>query len=90
MTYMFILKCALKLGQKNILYYDARSEKHQIKYLLLYGNICQKFFFPQQEKRQFISSVNRYSTIDLLHYKFTRFLITWVHAVAQLDEALRY
>ena len=30
MTYMFILKCALKLVLKNILYYDARSEKHQI------------------------------------------------------------
>ena len=29
-TYMFILKCALKLVLKNILYYDARSEKHQI------------------------------------------------------------
>ena len=28
-TYMFILKCALKLVLKNILYYDARSEKHQ-------------------------------------------------------------
>ena len=29
MTYMFILKCALKLVLKNILYYDARSKKHQ-------------------------------------------------------------
>ena len=29
MTYMFILKCALKLVLKNILYYDARLEKHQ-------------------------------------------------------------
>ena len=29
MTYMFILKCALKLVPKKILYYDARSEKHQ-------------------------------------------------------------
>ena len=29
MTYMFILMCALKLVLKNILYYDARSEKHQ-------------------------------------------------------------
>ena len=28
--YMFILKCALKLVLKNILYYDARSEKHHI------------------------------------------------------------
>ena len=32
MTYMFILKCALKLVLKKILYYDARSEKHQIRY----------------------------------------------------------
>ena len=35
MTYMFILKCALKLVLKNILYYDARSEKHQIKVKIL-------------------------------------------------------
>ena len=35
MTYMFILKCALKLVLKNILYYDARSEKHQINGVLV-------------------------------------------------------
>ena len=29
MTYMFILKCALKLVEVIILYYDARSKKHQ-------------------------------------------------------------
>jgi len=29
MTYMFILKCALKLVEEIILYYDARSKKHQ-------------------------------------------------------------
>ena len=33
MTYMFILKCALKLVLKNILYYDAWSEKHKKKKL---------------------------------------------------------
>jgi len=27
---MFILKCALKLVEEIILYYDARSKKHQI------------------------------------------------------------
>jgi len=31
-TYMFILKCALKFVLKNILYYDARSEKHHSNY----------------------------------------------------------
>ena len=31
MTYMFILKCALKLVEEIILYYDARSEKHKKK-----------------------------------------------------------
>ena len=31
MTYMFILKCALKLVEEISLYYDARSKKHQIK-----------------------------------------------------------
>ena len=30
MTYMFILKCALKLVEELILYYDARSKSHQI------------------------------------------------------------
>ena len=35
MTYMFILKCALKLVLKNILDYDARSEKHQNKFVKL-------------------------------------------------------
>ena len=30
MTYMFILKRALKLVEEIILYYDARSKKHQI------------------------------------------------------------
>ena len=30
MTYMFLLNCALKLVEEIILYYDARSKKHQI------------------------------------------------------------
>ena len=30
MTYMLILNCALKLVEDIILYYDARSKKHQI------------------------------------------------------------
>ena len=34
MTYMFILKCALKLVEEIILYYDARSKKHQNR------NVC--------------------------------------------------
>ena len=34
MTYMFVLKCALKLVEEIILYYDARSKKHQITYML--------------------------------------------------------
>ena len=33
MTYMFILKCALKLVEEIILYYDARSKKHQIMWI---------------------------------------------------------
>ena len=28
--YMLLLNCALKLGEEIILYYDARSKKHQI------------------------------------------------------------
>jgi len=30
-TYMPTLKCALKLAERIILYYDARSKKHQIR-----------------------------------------------------------
>ena len=33
-TYMFILKCALKLVEEIILYYDARSKKHQNIFLV--------------------------------------------------------
>ena len=29
MTYMLLLNCALKLVEEVILYYDARSKKHQ-------------------------------------------------------------
>ena len=32
MTYMLLVNCALKLVEEIILYYDARSKKHQIKY----------------------------------------------------------
>jgi len=42
-TYMFILKCALKLVLKNILYYDARSEKHQINYAYSLSNVESSF-----------------------------------------------
>ena len=38
MTYMFILKCALKLVEEIILYYDARSKKHQITFCIGYKN----------------------------------------------------
>ena len=37
MTYMFILKFALKLVEEIILYYDARSKKHQIYLDVLFG-----------------------------------------------------
>ena len=30
MTYMLLLNCALKLVEEIIIYYDARSKKHQI------------------------------------------------------------
>ena len=36
MTYMFILKCALKLVEEIILYYDARSEKHKKKIIIIF------------------------------------------------------
>ena len=38
MTYMLLLNCALKLVEEIILYYDARSKKHQITGREVYGN----------------------------------------------------
>jgi len=37
-TYMLLLNCALKLVEEIILYYDARSKKHQIR------NLCQSVY----------------------------------------------
>jgi len=34
-TYMLLLNCVLKLVEEIILYYDARSKKHQIKLMQL-------------------------------------------------------
>ena len=45
MTYMLLLNCALKLVEEIIIYYDARSKKHQIKILISYLTekiTCQK------------------------------------------------
>ena len=42
MTYMFILNCALKLVEEIILYYDARSKKHQNPIILLGLRSCRK------------------------------------------------
>ena len=33
MTYMVLLNCALKLVKEIILYYDARSKKHQTNFM---------------------------------------------------------
>ena len=49
MTYMFILKCALKLVLKNILYYDARSKKHQSYSSVSFYLLAQKEFLCRTE-----------------------------------------
>ena len=38
MIYMFILKCALKLVEEIILYYDTRSKKHQLYSIITVTN----------------------------------------------------
>ena len=39
MTYMLLLNCALKLFEEIILYYDARSKKHQtLIFVIDYSN----------------------------------------------------
>ena len=47
MTYMFILKCALKLVLKNILFYDARSEKHQTFFKCVLNISVQKWEYSE-------------------------------------------
>ena len=42
MTYMLLLNCALKLVEEIILYYDARSKKHQITKSCQY--VCVNYF----------------------------------------------
>ena len=49
MTYMFILKCALKFVEEIILYYDARSKKHQIGSFVTHIT-----FFLQQVRFHFV------------------------------------
>ena len=39
MTYMLLLNCALKLVEEIILYYDARSKKHQIELNLFFMDV---------------------------------------------------
>ena len=51
MTYMFILKCALKLVLKNILYYDAWSEKHKKKDLVLVCEGLNEFKYGTNYKK---------------------------------------
>ena len=47
MTYMLLLNCALKLVEEIILYYDARSKRHQKKLcnLLSMSNYFHKILF---------------------------------------------
>ena len=47
MTYMLLLNCALKLVEEIILYYDARSKKHQIsndkyEYMLIHSQYVKR------------------------------------------------
>ena len=43
MTYMLLLNCALKLVEEIILYYDARSNKHQV----VVGNFIGNFEYTE-------------------------------------------
>ena len=62
-TYMFILKCALKLVEEIILYYDARSKKHKIKldrfkWLLLH-HCCAVCWARRWKGKKFIQSFDK-------------------------------
>ena len=72
MTYMLLLNCALKLVEEIILYYDARSKKHQIKlvyfdlckhiiyYLCIFArSICCFSYYSQYKRLISINSINR-------------------------------
>ena len=62
-TYMFILKCALKLVEEIILYYDARLKKHQITVPCLYIYALRLFA---------VKNLNIYQTNSSVHGMNTR------------------
>ena len=51
MTYMLLLSCALKLVEEIILYYDARSKKHQKKICILSTTKSLRLFIVMVVKR---------------------------------------
>ena len=62
MTYMLLLNCALKLVEEIILYYDARSRKHQIISI-----VCEVSFLGLQITDVNITCFNMYKLSVLLH-----------------------
>ena len=62
MTYMFIVKCALKLVEEIILYYDARSKKHQNSNVLIsriFYCLMNNDTFPQKYNNPRVSHVEK-------------------------------
>ena len=51
MTYMLLLNCALKLVEEIILYYDARSKKHQMSDYVCYINGIVFTYYRSARKR---------------------------------------
>ena len=52
MTYRLLLNCALKLVEEIILYYDARSKKHQNSIYTVYGEfpcIISQYYIKNQQ-----------------------------------------
>ena len=65
MTYMLLLNCALKLVEEIILYYDARSKKHQITNMLSEKNV---WYFNVQQMTHKMYTVIRICVLNDLPY----------------------
>ena len=87
MTYMLLLNCALKLVEEIILYYDARSKKHQTNRsashrisfacsLLIYGVPDIKIY---HEITSFNLNFKFHFTLCFIHIYLTRFSLKMIH-----------
>ena len=76
-TYMLLVNCALKLVQEVILYYDARSEKHQI--IILCFHLCLVLMNISIWKQCYHLSANKQSAVKYNILILSLYTVSHVH-----------